>query len=322
MNANSGGAFDPFGLNNSAANQMGGMGGMNQMGNTINSMNGMNGMNGMSGMGQMSNTSPYGNNANQFVSQPNLATNLLDSSVGMGGANPFGQSTAALGMPSTSNAFSSMTQQTQSTNINSLGTNAFDGASGAFGNAFDGGNAAKPLPFGVNPSDANSRLAEIARNSDKIDPFASLALGSNTSAQANPFGSATNTTSSFAGMTGGSSLVDLSPAALTTSSSTQQFGQVSRNPFATGGSSAAMTPTGRQPSMNQLMSAGNQQSSMMAPQQNMGMGNMGMNNMGNMNMMGGGGFNAQPQQQQQQHQFNPFAQQQQAPANQNNLFGL
>ncbi|KAI9360012.1 hypothetical protein DFJ73DRAFT_93740 [Zopfochytrium polystomum] len=62
-----------------------------------------------------------------------------------------------------------------------------------FGNAFDGGAAAKKLPHQLTDN-AASRLADIARNSEQIDPFASLA-----SARSSPAASGFGTPSLTAG---------------------------------------------------------------------------------------------------------------------------
>ncbi|OMJ29922.1 Epsin-1, partial [Smittium culicis] len=71
-------------------------------------------------------------------------------------------------------------------------------ATGAFGNVYDSGASAKPLPAGIDLSGPGAKLAEIARNSEKIDPFANLANissssgGVSSSAQptnSNPFAS-------------------------------------------------------------------------------------------------------------------------------------
>jgi len=44
-----------------------------------------------------------------------------------------------------------------------------------FGNAFDGGSSARPLPHQLAGDNANTQIAHIARNAQQIDPFASLA---------------------------------------------------------------------------------------------------------------------------------------------------
>ncbi|OMH84311.1 hypothetical protein AX774_g2169 [Zancudomyces culisetae] len=67
------------------------------------------------------------------------------------------------------------------------------GASAKFGNVFDTGKETKPLPFGVDLSGPSAMLAEVARNSNRIDPFANIATknGSSTTAAgiapSNPF---------------------------------------------------------------------------------------------------------------------------------------
>ncbi|KAJ2438232.1 hypothetical protein GGF42_008364, partial [Coemansia sp. RSA 2424] len=222
------------------------------------------------------------------------------------------------------------------------------------------------LPFGVNPNDPNSKIAEIARNSDRIDPFASLAMGSSGlggGGQNNPFGGSStaglggmtpsqtmNASSSFLGMptstpgnltTIGSSLVDLSPAALAmtgnSNNSFQSFGQVNRNPFAAadgGGMGNTMNAgNSKQPSLNQLMSGGGGGMNQMAMGGTLGSANtFGQQLQQTPNMMGGGfgGMQQtsqqmafQQQNQQQQQQVNPFAQNASTMNNQNNnFFGL
>ncbi|KAJ1966442.1 hypothetical protein GGI12_000086 [Dipsacomyces acuminosporus] len=322
LNSANSGAFDPFGLS-SAGNSA-----------AINAGMGMNMGTGMDMNMNMGANNPYGasgfgTNANHFVSQPNLAANAGIGGTMAGISNPFGQNGSTLS-PQTS-AFGANPNAQSSNAIDLLGSSSmagsttasaagfgsaggFDGASGAFGSAFDGGMSAKPLPFGVNPNDPNSKLAEIARNSEKIDPFASLAMGS-ASSQGNPFGAPTpglaNTsqnvtaTPSLIGIssaqpnltTGGSSLVDLSPAALASSTATasfSSFGQVNRNPFATGSSGPSLS--GKQPSLNQLMSSTGASSQM----QN---ANAFGQQLQSPNMMGGlGNMQAQAQQFQQQQQ--------------------
>ncbi|KAJ2596816.1 hypothetical protein H4R99_004763 [Coemansia sp. RSA 1722] len=416
--ANSAG-FDPFGLGNAGGmgnSAAAGMGmGMDASGMQNQGMGNMGGMNAM-GMGS---TNPYdnsmfSNSSNQFVSQTTMTTTSLAlGGTGPGSGNVFGQ-TSGMGssnnmLASSGNIFDSGVNNNNNNNTadllgglqtnSSSGVNAFDGASGAFGSAFDGGMAAKKLPFGVNPNDPNAKLAEIARNSERIDPFASLATGSS-----NPFGSTTNAsannllgnnnTSSFAVMAstpaamsttmdfmgtpamsatstmmgtpglmtsttgmmgatpnllaGGSSLVDLSPAALATSNTTsslQTFGQVNRNPFAANGgnamslSSSFGTGGNKQMSMNQMMTNSNNNTpgSMMGASANVFGGqqlqqqqqpSVGMNAFGGMQSQ----QPMQPQQQQQmafqqqqqftqQQQINPFSQGTTNTNNQN-LFGL
>ncbi|KAJ2723988.1 hypothetical protein GGI07_002275 [Coemansia sp. Benny D115] len=389
-------AFDPFGLGNTPSG----------MGMADGSMN-------MGGMG-MTSTNPYDNSAfgssstNQFISQTTMTTTL-----GVSGAqDPFGQASAGdsmfgmnaggMGMQQTPGTATDLLGGFQ-TNSNAGAGGVFDGASGAFGSAFDGGNNAKTLPFGINPNDPNAKLAEIARNSDRIDPFASLAMGSSSAGGSNnPFGNVgttsgsgggggvsaagssqlMGTTSSFAGMagtpaftgvstmmgtpglstnntglmgvntpnlltttTGGSSLVDLSPAALATSGSAstfQSFGQVNRNPFATtgggsntlGGMSAA---GGKGMSMNQLMAGGSGMSSGMNTSTigmsqittSMGTTSGAFGQQQPMNAFGGMQTpsmqtqqNQQMMFQQQQQQVNPFNQGSVSTNNQNNFFGL
>ena len=43
-----------------------------------------------------------------------------------------------------------------------------------FGNAFDGGNSARPLPHQLAGDNATTQIAHIARNAQKLDPFATL----------------------------------------------------------------------------------------------------------------------------------------------------
>ncbi|KAJ2008437.1 hypothetical protein H4R26_000214 [Coemansia thaxteri] len=253
-------------------------------------------------------------------------------------------------------------------NAGSSGAGGFNGASGAFGSAFDGG-MTKALPFGVNPNDPNARIAEIARNSDRIDPFASLAMGSSgiggSGGQNNPFGEISSagfgstpsqamlgSSSSFLGVPAstpgnltaiGSSLVDLSPAALASSNSNsfQSFGQVNRNPFAASGSSAmSAVSNSKQPSLNQLMSGGSGSSINAFGQQQQSQQQIQQQTP---TMMGGFGSVQQPQTQQsmfpqqpqiqqsmfpqqqqqpQQQQLNPFAQNTTTMNSQNNFFGL
>ncbi|KAJ2391571.1 hypothetical protein GGI05_002905, partial [Coemansia sp. RSA 2603] len=414
-NNNNNNNFDPFGLNTGGGMNQGnmnqGMGGMGMdMGQGMGAMGtGIGGMStGMSGMG-MTSTNPYdtsmfGNSSNQFVSQTTMTTtSMAMSGVGGAGSSVFGQDMGGAfgqtsGVNSNSNNLltgnnsmfdSGLPTSTASATADLLGgsTNAggrFDGASGAFGSAFDGGMAAKTLPFGVNPNDPNSKIAEIARNSDRIDPFASLAASSTNN---NPFGgtstagassnnllggtqftsnmmmastpalSATPTlqqqqsqqlgTGGFSstGMlgTGGSSLVDLSPAALATSNnaSMQSFGQVNRNPFAaSGGSNTVSTGNaGKQMSLNQMMAGGGGMNAGFS-QASTPMGG----NVGTFDQQMGGGMNAfgtmqaqQPMQtqqqmvfqqqqfsqQQHQQQVNPFGQQQNtSTTNTTNFFGL
>ncbi|KAJ1642053.1 hypothetical protein IWQ61_010675 [Dispira simplex] len=160
------------------------------------------------------------------------------------------------------------------------------------GTGFDGGNQAKPLPF-QNSDSPNAKIAEIARNSNQIDPFASLAssraMGASMStlhgpSASNPFamtgtnqGVSASSTPDLLGDSGGglgmttqpqmSSLVDLSPAslgnntngtsstALTTSiSSSLGFGPaVNKNPFATGTSSTWSSQKTSKVSLNDLI---------------------------------------------------------------------
>ncbi|KAJ1677021.1 hypothetical protein EV182_007041 [Spiromyces aspiralis] len=158
----------------------------------------------------------------------------------MGGQNPFAASRGPGSMASAAV---------------SPGVSGPDTLTGMFGNAFDGGSAAKPLPFSINPNDPNSKLADIARNSARIDPFANLASGGsgtvhNTANPSNGFGSLADLTSSMFPATSN----------IGGSRSQQAFGSVNRNPFfdsglAGGGSSNGMSsPFGSspKPTLNQL----------------------------------------------------------------------
>ncbi|PVU87652.1 hypothetical protein BB559_005947 [Furculomyces boomerangus] len=183
-----------------------------------------------------------GGNQNNTPFVGGFATqNLMENQNNANTFNPFGN-TGAISNNLNQTPFSDF-------NSNSASNHPFS-ATGAFGNAFDSGSAAKPLPFGVDPNGPNARIAEIARNSNKIDPFANLATSSTTqtlSSNQNPFG--TLNTSSVSGnsqptinpgqvndifgmnLSQGSNLVDLSPSAL---SSNQNKGQAYQsNPFAT-----------------------------------------------------------------------------------------
>ncbi|KAJ2708504.1 hypothetical protein H4R19_004711 [Coemansia spiralis] len=260
--------FDPFGLSNTPA------AGSN-MGSAMGLVSGMNSMNMGSGVGAglsaplgfstplatntpgaYDNSGFGGASSNQYMAKSSMTASVTESS--LGGANPFG-----LGA----------TQQQQQQPSPMANTGGFGGAAGMFGSAFDGGAGAKALPYaGVN--DANARLAEIARNSDKIDPFASLAMQSSS----NPFGASSATSSAMQSQgleassaltsmvntpanftTGGSSLLDFGGISQTSSAimpSPQSFGQVNRNPFAAGGSGMALGQSSMQPSLNQLMAGG------------------------------------------------------------------
>lgn len=328
--------FDPFGLNtnNSAANSQ------QQMMAMSTSMSGV----GISNPYDTNNNSNnmFSSSSNQVFTQTTIATgstpnpfggaggqtNMFDNNNniaagggGMGGAAGSGGMGGVAGTGGMGGNNNDLLGTANGMSTNSAG--AFDGATGAFGSAFDGGQSAKTLPFGVNPNDPNSRLAEIARNSDKIDPFASLAMGS--ASDSNPFGGTPSAsqptmmggTTAGAGMTsspfgsgtpnmstaGGSSLVDLSPAALS-GGGQQAFGQVNRNPFA---QNTGDVQQGKQPSMNQLISGTTQVMSVSSFSQQP-------------NMMGG--VQATSPQPQQQQPGNPFAQQQPQPQQNNNIFGL
>ncbi|TPX31714.1 hypothetical protein SmJEL517_g05015 [Synchytrium microbalum] len=64
--------------------------------------------------------------------------------------------------------------RTQHTGPSSYGVGG--GGGSQFGSGFDGGVGAKPMPYqGMN--DANAQMANMARNSSQIDPFANLAAG-------------------------------------------------------------------------------------------------------------------------------------------------
>ncbi|KAJ1895519.1 hypothetical protein LPJ81_004943 [Coemansia sp. IMI 209127] len=377
--------FDPFGLSNTGdSNGFNAFGAGGGMGMGTGMGMGMTGSNYNTNMFDTS--SAFSPNGSQLVSQKFMSTTTITET--SGAQNPFGQTTA---MPSasTNNLYDTGMSGTPSGFGGS--TNNFGGASGAFGSAFDGGMAAKALPYGSNPADPNSMLAEIARNSEKIDPFASLALDSTSGGAggSNPFsGVSANvgsvpspapappppmfmniagvpshaliTPSTFARGTGssatpasgsgvsggglGSGLVDLSPAALASSSTAASaFGQVNRNPFASAGSSggAMMGAGASQPSLNQLMSGAGASSNVMSPanmfgqQQQMQNPNamMGINNGGFGNMQSQPQQpmmyqNIQQQQQQQHHpqqQINPFAQNTNnsgMSSHQTDLFGL
>ncbi|PVU88188.1 hypothetical protein BB561_005977 [Smittium simulii] len=90
---------------------------------------------------------------------------------------------------STDNNFNPFAQSTN-LNDNSNNSNHPFNVTGQFGNVFDNGATTKPLPFGVDTSAPSAMLAEIARNSNKIDPFASLAATS--SATTHPINTSTN----------------------------------------------------------------------------------------------------------------------------------
>ncbi|KAJ2788460.1 hypothetical protein H4R21_006999, partial [Coemansia helicoidea] len=266
-------SFDPFGLSsmpaagNNAGSAMGLVSGMGSMGISPNAGAGVGtGLSAPLGYstplaigtsGAFDSSGFGGASSNLYAAKSSLTASVTESSLG-GSANPFG-----LG--------STHQQQQQASPM--VGTGGFGGAAGMFGSAFDGGAGAKALPYaGVN--DANARLAEIARNSDKIDPFASLALESSS----NPFGSLATTSSAMPSQgygastalssvtntpgnltVGGSSLLDFGGASQASSAnmlSQQTFGQVSRNPFAPGDSGMALGQTAKQPSLNQLMAGG------------------------------------------------------------------
>ncbi|KAJ3415270.1 hypothetical protein HDV05_005280 [Chytridiales sp. JEL 0842] len=90
---------------------------------------------------------------------------------------------------------------------NNVGGDIF-GAGSNFGTSFDGGMAAKKLPHQMTGSDtASTKLADVARNSHQIDPFASLAVSRSSaggtgfnaasapsSTSNNPFASSTTST--------------------------------------------------------------------------------------------------------------------------------
>ncbi|PIA17264.1 ENTH-domain-containing protein [Coemansia reversa NRRL 1564] len=319
--------FDPFGLGSTGNNGMGMNSGMETSSALSPGMGVGTNMNMMGQQAPMGISTPGTFDANtlntstsQFMSNSAMSATRMEST--SAGINPFGQSG---------------TQQQQGTDLLGMG----GGASGAFGNAFDGGAGAKALPFGADASNPNARLAEIARNSEKIDPFASLALGS--SATGNPFASAASnpgqntpgtSTMALTSMAttpgipnaGGSSLMDfnvLTPASSTGLSQQQSFGQANRNPFASDGSSAMSgTMGGKQPSLNQLMSgttSSNQfamnASNSFSQQQAQQQGHNGMNAFSNINAQSQTTF------QQQQQQQNPFAQGN-ATNGQPNFFGL
>ncbi|KAJ1833002.1 hypothetical protein LPJ63_003084 [Coemansia sp. RSA 2711] len=236
MNTGRANNFDPFGLNSNNTNTTGMNSGMNSsLGFTGMGMSSAISPNVSAGMG-MGMTAPMGvsspmagatpgafdgnafNSSSQFMSQSSMTASKTESASGM---NPFGQTnpqqSANLFGNNSSNLLDTSTAGTSS-------AGGFGGASGAFGNAFDGGAGAKSL-FGTG-SDPNSRLAEIARNSDKIDPFASLAMSSSSG---NPFGTAS---------VGGSSQALMAP--------TSMSGM---------GSQASMAPTGMSSMNSQVLAA-------------------------------------------------------------------
>ncbi|KAJ2160986.1 hypothetical protein GGF46_001845 [Coemansia sp. RSA 552] len=265
MNLNNAGAgnnnFDPFGL-----------GGMSNAGSSSNMMGagmsagmtpGMGSGMGMANQGMsmpmpMGVTSPvttstpgaFNTSSNQFTAQSSMTATQMESS-NTGGANPFGQSNMQQ-QPMSANIFDNP-QSAGSNNLLGMssagGTSSaggFGGASGAFGNAFDGGMGAKALPFGVNPDDPNSKIAEIARNSDKIDPFASLAMGS-TSSASNPFGSSTMGPSSAGQNMGASTALTTSmagmPGTLSASGMSGNMGTPGGMSNNMAGMSGTMTPS-------------------------------------------------------------------------------
>ncbi|KAJ2746559.1 hypothetical protein GGI20_001270 [Coemansia sp. BCRC 34301] len=373
MGAASNTGFDPFGLNGAGNGTMNNQMGMNfsspmGIGGNVNAFDGSNG-------NAFDNTNMFGSDSSNMFGGNTSSSNhvvtrttITTTGMAMGGTpNPFGQSSAMMSTPgagmfdasgmggqNSNNLFDASGMGAQGNGSASLlgmsgadtsaNAGGFNGATGAFGSAFDGGLNAKTLPFGVNPNDPNSKIAEIARNSDRIDPFASLAMGSSglggSGGQNNPFGGSStaglggmtpsqtmNASSSFLGIqastpgnlsTIGSSLVDLSPAALAmtnnSNNSFQSFGQVNRNPFAVGdtsGMGGGAMNAGKQPSLNQLMTGGGNQ---MAMGGTVGSANVfGQQLQQTPNMMGGfGGMQQTSQQQQQQvtfqQQVNPFAQ--------------
>ncbi|KAJ1964237.1 hypothetical protein H4R35_007164, partial [Dimargaris xerosporica] len=220
----------------------------------------------------------------------------------LGGTNPFAQATPAVassfgvpqsltpqanqtpfGAPESSYMNAGSTQQPATGDLlDSLGTPAASGTTSTLATAFDGGNQPKALPY-HNSSTPNALIAEIARNSSQIDPFASLANsrasagtptgGGASSSVGNPFaqpsGTGTPSGSMFNTLTSSGpaspphrpSLLDgLDPlgttssttALTTTISQSAGFGpSENRNPFATT-SSLNSTKAGK-PSLNQLM---------------------------------------------------------------------
>ncbi|KAJ1980813.1 hypothetical protein H4R34_002316 [Dimargaris verticillata] len=139
----------------------------------------------------------------------------------LGGTNPFAQTTPAMtspfgapqplashanqasfGVPEPSYMNASLTPQPATGDLlGSLGTPAASGTTSTLATAFDGGNQPKALPY-HNSSTPNALIAEIARNSSQIDPFANLAnsrasagtpTGGGTSGVGNPFAPASGT---------------------------------------------------------------------------------------------------------------------------------
>ncbi|PVV00812.1 hypothetical protein BB560_004786 [Smittium megazygosporum] len=222
-----------------------------------------------SGFQTQPSTNAFGNNP--MLSDTTYSTsNVLNSGIPQQSSNFDGlastQYSSGFGNPAPSNEFNSgmnfqseFTQPTSSFNPFLSGpqaTSQADGAfnvTGQFGDIFDTGSAARPLPPGVNTSDAAARLAEIARNSSKIDPFASLAANPSVTSPtqvnqfaSNPFDSSSSTaplqTNSQPQAAGGysdvfglnvsqnSNLVNLDPDALKNNTSTNNT-SLNNNPF-------------------------------------------------------------------------------------------
>ncbi|OMJ25154.1 Epsin-3 [Smittium culicis] len=130
----------------------------------------------------------FNNNMNNIQSNPINSTSSWDNNpdlLGLGMQNGSTQPVSSIN--GTYNPFAA----------SSSSSHPFS-ATGAFGNVYDSGASAKPLPAGIDLSGPGAKLAEIARNSEKIDPFANLANISSSSggisssaqpASSNPFAS-------------------------------------------------------------------------------------------------------------------------------------
>ncbi|KAJ3332405.1 hypothetical protein HDU76_000331 [Blyttiomyces sp. JEL0837] len=117
----------------------------------------------------------------------------------------------------------------------------------AFGNTYDGGFAAKPLPHQTVDS-AASKLSDIARNSQQIDPFASLAAS-----KSSPVGSGFGTPVMSANtITSGSNPFGTSNAPMSVQNNTNDFMMMqpsaapagSASPFGTSGVTGSPSFTG------------------------------------------------------------------------------
>ncbi|KAJ1910965.1 hypothetical protein IWQ60_010376, partial [Tieghemiomyces parasiticus] len=76
--------------------------------------------------------------------------------------------------PATGNLLGGSLSAASTPGVAGVSTPLGNGFSPAMATAFDGGNQGKPLPY-QNSSTPNALIADIARNSSRIDPFASLA---------------------------------------------------------------------------------------------------------------------------------------------------